>query len=391
MKKPKKSVSGYARESNCDDLVAAQAWLRLIREQRWTERQKYRLLAKLGDPKNIYQCADSIIERYLCESNDARVRKPDSKQNRNIDDSLRKDLDWLSQDGNHLITIQDKRYPGLLKEIPDPPLALFARGNLACLADPKIAIVGSRRPTPVGSKIAESLAYDLAGLGLVITSGMALGVDGLAHQGALKAKTPTVAVMGCGLDIVYPSGHRALFQQIVAEGCVLSEYPLGVAPNQYRFPRRNRIVSGLSYGVVIVEAAARSGTLITARLATEQDREVMVVPGSVLSAQYQGSHALIQQGAALITEAADVLQLLSLVLERILQHTGNASSQKSSPEQQTQIRSPLLKHLSDQPINADQIILASGLTASEVSSMLLTLEVDGVIAMADGGGYVRLA
>ncbi|MCL4163056.1 UNVERIFIED_CONTAM: hypothetical protein GTU68_005066, partial [Idotea baltica] len=179
-----------------------------------------------------------------------------------------------------------------LSQISDPPVCLFASGNLPLLLEPKISIVGSRRPTPAGVNMCQSIAKDLAYLGLIVTSGMALGVDAISHKSALQVNEPTIAVMGCGLDIISPARHRALFNSIVRKGLVLSEYPIAYPASKYTFPKRNRIVSGLSYGVVIIEAADKSGTLITARLAMEQNREVFVVPGSPLNPQYIGSHRL---------------------------------------------------------------------------------------------------
>ena len=253
------------------------------------------------------------------------------------------------------------------------------------LGDPSVSIVGSRRPTPAGTIITQRLAGELSALGIVITSGMALGVDGIAHQAALTAGSPTIAVMGCGLDTVYPARHRSLFESISRQGLLLSEYPLGTPPDRYRFPERNRIVSGLSSGVIIVEAAERSGTRITARLAMEQGREVLVVPGSPLNPQYAGSHALIQQGAALVTDTQDVLHSLSIPLQSALQdiESGPQESLKGNDH-------PLLRYINFEPTSTDQIISASGLTTAQVSSMLLMLEVDGLIAASDDGGYVRL-
>jgi len=208
------------------------------------------------------------------------------------------DLDWLAGDRHHLIALDSVYYPSLLREIPDPPLVLFAIGDIGLLNEPQVAVVGSRRPTPVGDRVTRDISNGLASLGIVVTSGMALGIDAAAHQAALSDQGSSVAVLGNGLDTVYPSRNRELFSQLASNGLIVSEYPLGVKPSRYTFPQRNRIISGLSHGVVIVEAAERSGTLVTARLALEQNKEVMVVPGSALSSQYRGSHDLIKQGAA---------------------------------------------------------------------------------------------
>jgi len=221
------------------------------------------------------------------------------------------DLDWLAGDRHHLIALDSVYYPPLLREIPDPPLVLFAIGDIGLLNEPQVAVVGSRRPTPVGDRVTRDISNGLASLGIVVTSGMALGIDAAAHQAALSNQGSSVAVLGNGLDTVYPSRNRELFSQLASNGLIVSEYPLGVKPSRYTFPQRNRIISGLSHGVVIVEAAERSGTLITARLALEQNKEVMVVPGSALSSQYRGSHDLIKQGAALVSTLSDVVHVLS--------------------------------------------------------------------------------
>jgi len=299
---------------------------------------------------------------------------------------IEKDLRWLQDENHHLICLGDAYYPTLLTQIADPPIAFFGVGDLGLLADPKIAVVGSRRPTPAGANLTSKISRELARLGIVITSGMALGVDGISHTSALDVDGSTIAIMGCGLDIVSPARHQRLFERIASRGLLISEYPLSYPASRFTFPQRNRIVSGLSYGVVIVEAAERSGTLITARLAMEQDREVLVVPGSPLNPQYAGSHRLIRQGAVLTSGVADILQALAAPLQSALADKLPASSNKQGSVSNRQ----LLQHIDYQPTSIDQIISGSGLTASEVSSMLLILEVDGLIASSNGGGYLRV-
>lgn len=359
------------------------SWLFFIRDRRWSLGQKRRLISHYNNPSAIY----TRTKEEICTCIKGRYKNTNAQVS---DVILENDEKWLALDGNHLITIDDDCYPRALKEIYDPPIALFAKGDPTCLSEPLIAMVGSRRPSPVGAKLASELANRLARLGISITSGMALGVDGMAHRACLDAGTKTVAVMGCGLDIVYPARHRKLFADVVGNGCVVSEYPLGSAPSRYSFPQRNRIVSGLSLGVIIIEAAERSGTLITARLAAEQNRQVMVVPGSVLSSQYRGSHRLLRQGAALVCEIDDVLFELSNALGTTFLDRLSSMSSDSNIEPFGAPPHPIVQHLSDQSRSVDQIIQASGLTAAEVSSMLLILEVDGVIAATDDGGYVRL-
>ena len=357
-------------------------WLRLIRDRRWSTGQKRLLLSGIGSPTQIYRASPARLAPLI--RGKWQTHQPAASA-RDIEPDVR----WLEAAGHFLLTIDDDRYPSLLKEIHDPPIALFAKGNIACLAAPKVAMVGSRRPSPAGTRLTGVLAQGLARLGIVVTSGMALGVDGSAHQGALAVDAPTIAVMGCGLDVIYPARHRQLFAQIAACGCLLSEYPLGLLPTKFSFPQRNRVVSGLSYGVVIIEAAERSGTLITARLACEQNREVMVVPGSALSPQYKGSHNLIQQGAGLVTAVEDILAALAPQLQHYLAERGAvvaASDQLSV----TSSQSHLLAHVGYDSTTVDELIKASGLTSAEVSAMLLMLEVEGAVAVADDGGYVKL-
>jgi len=258
-----------------------------------------------------------------------------------------------------------------------------------------VAIVGSRRPTPIGAKVAKELANDLSRSGLTITSGMALGVDGLSHQGALDNAGSTIAVLGCGLDVVYPARHRGMYINIKQHGLLVSEYPPRTRPAKYTFPERNRIVSGLSLGVIIIEAAFKSGTLITARLAIEQNKEVMVLPGSALSQQYEGSHCLLRDGATLVSCAADVLYAISHALDEYV--VVGVEPKTNGKEDQKQ-RSPLdenealiLGLIGAQSTSMDEIIVQSQLTAAQVSSMLLKLELYGRVGLAGDGGYVNLS
>ena len=222
-----------------------------------------------------------------------------------------KELDWLAQDDEFLITFEDGLYPRALREIPDPPPLLFVRGNPAVLSRPQIAITGSRNPTQAGADNAHEFAAALCQAGLTVTSGLALGIDSCAHRGALAASGATLAVSGTGADRVYPSRNLELAHEILRFGAIVSELPLGSGPRAEHFPRRNRILSGLSLGVLVVEAALHSGSLITARLAAEQGREVFAIPGSIHSPLARGCHALIRQGAKLVESAADVLEELA--------------------------------------------------------------------------------
>jgi DNA processing protein len=364
------------------DQSANAGWCRLIRDRRWSSAQKHQLIAHFKCPELVVSATPEQARLVFS----GRQHSASSTLDKSMIDA---DLGWLDQPSHYLIPITDPRYPSLLRRLIDPPLALFAIGDITLLNEPQVAIVGSRKPTPIGDRMTRSISRGLASVGVVVTSGMALGIDGIAHQAALQSGGSSIAVLGNGLDTVYPSRHKALFQHLSTAGLLISEYPLGTPPARHTFPQRNRIVSGLSHGVVIVEAAERSGTLITARLAMEQNRDVMVVPGSALSSQYQGSHELIKQGAALVTCSDDVLCCLSEPLSRFLQ---DANSKRPVKHLEVLVTaSPLLQYISVESTSVDEIILGSQLTSAEVSSMLLELELIGAVAIANDGGYVNLS
>lgn len=302
---------------------------------------------------------------------------------------VERDLAWLEGPGHHLVTLDDGRYPPLLREIPDPPLALFVRGEPAALLQPQIAIVGSRGPTAGGFRSARAFATELGAAGLAVTSGLALGIDAAAHEGALAAGAATVAVAGTGPDRVYPARHRALADLIAERGAVVSELPVGVAPLPANFPRRNRIVSGLCAGTLVVEASMKSGSLITARLAAEQGREVFAVPGSIHNPLARGCHHLIRQGAKLVETAGDVLvelgPLLGIPAGAVVSRpvTGRAAP---SPDQER-----VLNAMGFDPVSPDELAQRSGLPPGEVAGTLLLLELGGWVSCAAGGRYCRLS
>lgn len=307
------------------------------------------------------------------------------------------DLAWLAAPGRHLVTLVSARYPRRLREIPDPPPVLFVAGDPAVLDRAQIALVGSRRATPLGVETAEALAAGLAERGLCITSGLALGVDAAGHRGAIAAGGHTVAVAGHGLDRVYPRRHRTLAREVAASGALVSEFPPGTPPLPAHFPRRNRIISGLSLGVVVVEAARRSGSLITARLAGEQGRDVFAVPGPIQSPLTRGCHALIRQGAKLVETVGDILEELP---PGSWSGTPPAAGPPLAPPappapigapalDPSQIR--LLECLAHAPVGIDALVARSGLTAEKVSSILLALELRGLVAPVAGGAFCRTA
>lgn len=302
-------------------------------------------------------------------------------------------LQWQNAaDDHHIICIDDEDYPPLLKQIADPPSLLFIKGRLETLSIPAIAIVGSRSATPTGLKLSYEFGQALAEKNIIIASGMAMGVDGAAHTGALAARNQhqlnTIAVVGTGVDVIYPNRHRTLYQDIVRQGCVVSEFWPSTPPVAPNFPKRNRIISGLSMGTLVVEAGRKSGSLITARLATEQDREVFAIPGSVLSNQSQGCHDLIKSGATLVTSIEDIFEELSTILHFHLEEVRSQHNINKEPQCNLPFES-LLASVGYETTAIDVIVEHSGKTIDQVLEQLLQLELAGWIAQVPGG-YVRL-
>jgi len=305
-------------------------------------------------------------------------------------DLVEQDLTWFGEPDRHIVTRQDVRYPPLLKEIADPPSMLFVQGDVGLLSQWQLAVVGSRNPSPSGRDNAFEFSRFLAQGGMTISSGLAMGIDAAAHQGALTAQGKTIAVIGTGLDRVYPAKHRDLAHDIVQQGAIVSEFALGTAPRAENFPRRNRLISGLSLGTLVVEAATRSGSLITARMALEQGREVFAIPGSIHNPLARGCHQLIREGAKLVETAADIVEELGALAgvgERPVQDEVLADRDPQALDGDYQL---LFECLGYDPIEIDSLVLQSGLTAETVSSMLLLLELEGQVASLSGGRYVRV-
>ena len=291
---------------------------------------------------------------------------------------------WATGQDQHIVTLADPAYPQALLEIPDPPTLLYVRGRLELLNQSALSIVGSRNPTPQGLQNAERFAAALAEAGLVVASGLALGIDAAAHRGALSVGGGTIAFIGTGIDRIYPARNRELAHDIGAKGTIVSEFPIGTPVIAANFPRRNRLISGIARGVLVVEAATESGSLITARLAGEQGRDVFAIPGSIHSPQAKGCHRLIKQGAKLVETAQDILEELGwLVPPRIAQKHPLESCDASES-------SELLAHMGYDPCSIDDLITRSGLTADALSVMLLHLELEGRIASLPGNRYQRL-
>jgi DNA processing protein len=300
-----------------------------------------------------------------------------------VSQAVSRALEWTRQSGHHLVTLADEGYPKALLEIPDPPAVLYGIGRPELLQRPSVAIVGSRNASAQGERNAESFAQSLSEAGLVIVSGLAVGIDAAAHRGGLAGAASTIAVLGTGVDVIYPRRNAQLAGLIAERGLLLSEFPLGTGALAHNFPRRNRLISGLAKGCLVVEAALASGSLITARTAADQGRDVFAIPGSIHSPLSKGCHALIKSGAKLVESSDDVLGELSG-----FRPSGYASTTLAQPT--TAPDGGLLSHMGHDPVDVDSLCQRAGLSAEQVSSELLRLELDGRVAALPGGLYQRL-
>jgi len=299
-----------------------------------------------------------------------------------------KDRAWLEKPGNRIISSDSADLPELLQQIPDPPTLLYIVGNAEVLYLPALSIVGSRNPTRGGNENAYEFAKHLGQSGFCIVSGLAQGIDTSAHQGALDAGAMTVAFLGHGIDRVYPSANRDLAHRISQNGALVSEYPLGSPPRREHFPQRNRLISGLTLGTLVIEAARYSGSLITARLAGEQGREVFAIPGSIHNPLSRGCHQLIKQGAKLVESAEDIVSELGALAGHLMQNDTDQKGGESKTIQHDADYEILLNTLSYDPASADELAEISGLTIDQVSSMLLILELEEKIEALTGGKYL---
>ncbi len=298
-------------------------------------------------------------------------------------------LDWRTEEHHHILTSLDAEYPALLNELSDKPPVLYLSGDASLINTPQIAIVGSRTATPNGIQTAKHFASYLAQHGITITSGMALGIDTASHQGALKAQGKTIAVTGTGLDRIYPSKNKPLAYDIFEHGLLISELALGTNPSKGSFPKRNRIISGLSIGTLVVEATEKSGSLITAYKAIEQGREVFAIPSSIHNPHAKGCHQLIKNGAKLVDQASDIIEEVSSLLGFMADLEKPTEINQVNEDQLDQEYILLLEKMGYDPISIDEIVYTSGLTIDKVSSMLLILELKDHINTAPGGLYVR--
>ena len=375
------------------------AWLRLERSAGIGPRAAAALLAAFGSPEAVFAADFPALAAHVTAAQAHALLRPPADATRRVLDAT---LDWLGAPGRHVLALGEPGYPDLLARIPDPPLLLYASGHAALLAGPSLAIVGSRNASVQGRANAQAFAESLSGAGLCIVSGLALGIDAAAHEGALRRCGGTVAVVGTGPDLVYPARNRALSERIAQEGCIVSEYPVGTPPLPGNFPKRNRIISGLAAGVLVVEAAAQSGSLITARQAAEQGRDVFAIPGSIHSALAKGCHMLIREGATLADTAQDVLAalaqspLLALQAGRLPTPDISLTNIKrdvgpDSPAAAPAADEALLEALGHDPVDADTLQFRVGLPVGELAARLLVLELSGQVERLPGGLLQRLS
>jgi len=353
------------------------AWLRLSLEPGIGAATACTLLSALGLPEQIYAQRAAALARCLPDNLARQLAAPmPADMARQVEQTL----EWNEAPGHHILTLADAAYPQSLLTTAGPPILLYVNGDPARLQGPALAVVGARNATPGGEQNARAFARHLAANGWCVVSGLARGIDAAAHEGALEAGPEgagTVAVMGTGVDRVYPPAHRDLAHRIAARGAVVSELPLGTGVQRHHFPQRNRIVAGLARGVLVVEAARQSGSLITARLAGESGREVFAIPGSIHSPLSRGCHALIRQGAKLVETAGDITDELG----------GGAPPAPAAPPAP---ESPLLRAMGYDPLHLDAIQARSGLDVPALQAALMELELDGAVARLDDGRYQRL-
>ena len=357
-------------------------WLRLCLIPGIGPERQRDLLSNFGLPEQIFSAGQFALEQVLGKRLVRTLLEHDNAAR------VEQALAWANEAGNTILTLADPGYPQALLQIPDPPSLLYVKGRIELLGRPGLAIVGARNATPQGEANAEAFAHSFSEAGLTVISGLAQGVDAAAHRGGLQGQGGTVALVGTGADRIYPAANADLARRIAAEGAVISEFPLGTPPTPYNFPRRNRLISGLARGVLVVEAAVDSGSLITARMAAEQGREVFAIPGSIHSPLARGCHKLIKQGAKLVESAQDVLEELSWqparkvatlpveeVAGNVLENTENAIT---------------LKQMGFDPVDPDVLVARTGLTSDAVFAILTMLELEGRVVCLPGGRFQRI-
>lgn len=376
------------------------AWLRLLLTPGVGSSAGRKLLARFGLPQQIFQQTAAQLETCVSTKQaESLLRTPD-----NLADRVNTTREWLAHNPQqrHVLTLGDPRYPATLLDTEDPPLLLYALGQAAHLqqgwagsASSRIAVVGSRNPTAQGVANARQFSQTLAQAGLTVVSGLALGIDGAAHEGALdgaaEGQLATIAIVGTGLDRVYPKAHFQLAHRIAQQGLLISEYHLGTPPLSENFPKRNRIISGLSQATLVVEAALKSGSLITARMAVEQGKDVFAIPGSIHATQARGCHALIKQGAKLVESAQDILEEFELPTElKFARDSGAADADSMEPQGLSGIERSLLDALAFEPAGLDALQARTGLDTHTLQALLMGLELQGHVARLPGSLFQRL-
>ncbi len=365
-----------------DDPADLAWWLRLSLSEGVGPATARRLLAAFGLPGQLWQADARALAAVASPALAARLLRAPTPA---VRAQIAATLAWLHQPGHAILTLADSRYPPALLEIADPPLLLYLRGDPAWLSAEAVAVVGSRNATAQGIAHASRFSRELSRAGLTIVSGLALGIDAAAHEGGLDGPGSTVAVIGTGIDIVYPRRHEALAARIAAAGCIVSEYPLGTPPLASNFPRRNRLISGLARAVLVVEAAAQSGSLITARMAAEQGRDVFAIPGSIHAPLAKGCHQLIRQGAKLVETTQDMLdELPSRQAVRV------ANPLPQSLVEDDAMTFLVMQAMAHDPVDTDTLAARCGLEAAALAGLLLTLELAGRIELLPGALYRRL-
>ncbi|MEN9559267.1 MAG: DNA-processing protein DprA [Pseudomonadota bacterium] len=370
------------------DVPRVTAWLKMSLAQGIGPVHCKRLIEQYGDIETVFKAPRNHLASVL------NPRLADALLN--VSQSVIKSaIAWASRPNNYLLTWEDERYPKQLAELEDSPPVLYCKGDITLLSKNLVAMVGSRNCSSQGETNAEQFAKALSQAGITVVSGLAAGIDAAAHKGAIAGGSKTIAVIGTGIDRIYPARHVDLAHEIANEGCIVSEFPIGTPPHAHNFPRRNRIISGLSKGVLVVEASLASGSLITARLAGEQGREVMAIPGSIHSPFSKGCHKLIKEGAALVESMLDVVELLNLPSpvrqhDELDAHIADQLSVLVSSSDVTD-SSRLETLLGFDPVTLDELVERSKLPAEVIAAQLLTLELDGVVDSLPGGKYQRRA
>ncbi len=376
-------MNNHEPARNAGQSISLESWLTLLHTPGIGPSTFHTLLDTFGSVEAVMNTSASQLSALPIKAEAVSALNSQEKPD------IEADLNWHEETDHHIITYDDERYPAQLKDLPDAPPVLYVRGDPDYLLQPQLSMVGARNPSAAGRNTAKEFASHLSKVGITITSGLASGIDGASHQGALQGLAGTIAVVAHGLDIVYPAQHQQLAQQISEHGAVISEMPIGTQPQRGLFPRRNRLISALSLGTLVVEAAIKSGSLITARLALELNREVFAIPGSIHNPMARGCHQLIRQGAKLVESADDILEDLRLPpAQNTLYPIKTQENTPENPNDPHNTLDPdhqkLLKCLAYEPAGIDELVDRSNFNAAEVASMLLILELEGIVVCQDG-------